>query len=110
MSTKTQEVSPLLRDLEARIAELRCRLLEPLETGKFRIREQGEDVTEIVAASLRKTVAAIEAVMVEYPRQEPTPDAGAVLHARPVEGEIDHAALSREHIARYPKIRAALAE
>lgn len=32
------------------------------------------------------------------------------LRARAVEGEIDHAALSREFIARYPKIRAALAE
>ncbi|MGA7265571.1 MAG: hypothetical protein WA709_26615 [Stellaceae bacterium] len=33
-----------------------------------------------------------------------------VLRARPVTGEIDYAELSREHIARYPKIRAALAE
>ena len=34
----------------------------------------------------------------------------AVLRAQPVEGEVDYAKLSREHIARYPKIRAALAE
>ena len=33
-----------------------------------------------------------------------------VLRARPVEGEIGYAELSREHIARYPKIRARLAE
>ena len=33
-----------------------------------------------------------------------------VLHARPVKGEIDYTELSREHIARYPKIRAALAK
>jgi uncharacterized surface protein with fasciclin (FAS1) repeats len=33
-----------------------------------------------------------------------------VLRARPVEGDIDFAELSREHIARYPKIRAALAK
>jgi hypothetical protein len=33
-----------------------------------------------------------------------------VLRARPVTGEIDYAELSREHIARYPKIRAALAK
>ena len=33
-----------------------------------------------------------------------------VLQARPVEGDIDHEALSREFIARFPKIRAALAE
>jgi hypothetical protein len=36
--------------------------------------------------------------------------ATAVLRARPVEGEIDHEALSREFMARFPKIRAALAE
>ena len=33
-----------------------------------------------------------------------------VLRARPVEGEIDHEALSREFMARYPKLRAALAK
>lgn len=32
------------------------------------------------------------------------------LRARPVEGEIDHAALSREFMERFPKIRAALAQ
>jgi hypothetical protein len=34
----------------------------------------------------------------------------ATLRARPVEGEIDHEALSREFMARYPKLRAALAK
>jgi len=33
-----------------------------------------------------------------------------VLRARPVTGKIDYAELSREHLARYPKIRAALAK
>jgi hypothetical protein len=33
-----------------------------------------------------------------------------VLRARPVTGNIDYAELGREHMARYPKIRAALAE
>lgn len=37
-------------------------------------------------------------------------DEGSALHARPVPGKIDYAKLSREHLARYPKIRAALAE
>ena len=32
------------------------------------------------------------------------------LRARPLKGEIDHAALSREHMKRYPRIRAALAK
>jgi len=33
-----------------------------------------------------------------------------IMRGRPVEGEIDYAELSREHITRYPKIRAALAK
>ena len=33
-----------------------------------------------------------------------------VLRARPVAGEVDHEALSREFMARFPKIRATLAE
>jgi hypothetical protein len=33
-----------------------------------------------------------------------------IMPARPVEGEIDYAELSREHIARYPRIRTVLAE
>jgi hypothetical protein len=36
--------------------------------------------------------------------------ADVVLRARPAEGEIDYGELSREHIKRYPKIRAALAK
>jgi hypothetical protein len=38
-----------------------------------------------------------------------SPDSN-VLRAHPVAGEIDYAELSREHMTRYPKIRAALAE
>ena len=41
------------------------------------------------------------------PRQ---PAEGEVLRARPLEGEDDHKALSREFMARFPKIRAALAK
>ena len=37
------------------------------------------------------------------------PEPKKILRAKPVEGEVDHAALSREHMARYPKIRASLA-
>jgi len=33
-----------------------------------------------------------------------------VLRARPVKGKVDHEALSREFMARFPKIRAALAK
>jgi len=37
-------------------------------------------------------------------------DKAEVLRAKPVKGEVDWTELSREHIARYPKIRARLAE
>jgi hypothetical protein len=37
-------------------------------------------------------------------------DTATVLSAQPSEGDIDYPALSREHIRRYPKIRARLAE
>jgi hypothetical protein len=36
--------------------------------------------------------------------------ADRVRRARPAEGEIDYGELSREHMARYPRIRAALAK
>jgi hypothetical protein len=35
---------------------------------------------------------------------------GKVLRARPIDGDIDYIELSREHLSRYPKIRAALAK
>ena len=35
---------------------------------------------------------------------------GKVLRAKPVEGEVDQAALSREFMTRFPKLRAALAK
>ena len=44
-------------------------------------------------------------------KSEPKPARkGKVLRAKPVKGEIDHVALISEHMARYPKIIAALAE
>jgi hypothetical protein len=48
-------------------------------------------------------------------KQAPKPSAqprgrDAVLRARPVEGEVDHSALTREIIAKFPKILAALAK
>jgi hypothetical protein len=33
-----------------------------------------------------------------------------VLRAKPVKGEVDHEALTREFMARFPKLRAALAK
>ena len=43
------------------------------------------------------------------PKQQ-SDSTSAVLRARPVKGKIDYAELSREHLARYPKILAALAK
>lgn len=43
-------------------------------------------------------------------RTEKQHDKAQVLRARPVAGEVDWTELSREHIRRYPKIRARLAE
>ena len=47
---------------------------------------------------------------VAKPAAKQRPDENKILRARPVKGEVDHAALSREFIARFPKIRAALAK
>jgi hypothetical protein len=44
------------------------------------------------------------------PAVKQLPNKKKVMRARPVKGEIDHAALSREFMARFPKIRAALAK
>jgi hypothetical protein len=45
----------------------------------------------------------------KIPPPKPLAEKHPILRARPVKGEVDHTALSREHMARYPKIRAALA-
>ncbi len=37
-------------------------------------------------------------------------DPGKILRARPIAGDVDHAELSREFMARFPKVRAALAK
>jgi hypothetical protein len=44
------------------------------------------------------------------PAAKQRPGKKKILRARPVKGEIDHTALSREFMARFPKIRAALAK
>ena len=37
-------------------------------------------------------------------------DEKKILRAKPVKGDVDHEALSREFMARFPKLRAALAK
>ena len=69
-----------------------------------RAREESVEVAEASLALYRELKDKLARLAAER-----GPD-GRVLHARPVAGEIDYAELSREHIARYPKIRARLAE
>jgi hypothetical protein len=55
----------------------------------------------------------LDAIMDTLEKKNTVPKPAAdkkVLRARPLKGAIDYAELSREHIARYPKIRARLAE
>jgi hypothetical protein len=48
---------------------------------------------------------------VDKPKQPETKQAkDKPLRARPIKGEVDHEALSREFMARFPKLRAALAK
>lgn len=69
-----------------------------------RTREQSIGIAEAWLALYRELHAKLLLLAAE---RRP---AGEVLRARPVEGEVDYAELSREHIARYPRIRATLAE
>lgn len=62
-------------------------------------------VTQIVLPEKLKSGNSRESATVERRAA-----ASEVLRARPVEGEIDYDELSREHIARYRNIRAALAK
>jgi hypothetical protein len=69
-----------------------------------RMREQTIAVAEAWLALYRELHAELLRLAAE---RRP---AGEILRARPVEGEGDHEALTREIIARFPKILAALAE
>jgi hypothetical protein len=79
-----------------------------------RYRQQAEQFRELaedeVVADLRAKLLDLAASYDETAgRLSPEGDR-QILRARPVEGEVDHAALSREFIARFPKLRAALAK
>jgi hypothetical protein len=52
-----------VENLKTRIAEIRRDHLEPLESGRLRIHDAGVDVTIAEAASLRRNIASIEAVI-----------------------------------------------
>jgi hypothetical protein len=52
-----------VKALKTQIAEIRRDHLEPLESGRLTIHERGVDITKAEAASLRRNIASIEAVI-----------------------------------------------
>jgi hypothetical protein len=60
-------VEALKRD----IVEIRRDHLEPLESGRLRILQQGVDITEPEAASLRKNINSIETVIKNVVSEHP---------------------------------------
>jgi len=67
-----------------------------------------QQAVEIVTSYVSGYLEARDPLICVDAKQQMAPT--AVLSAPPFNGEVDYAELSREHIARYPKIRAALAE
>ena len=77
----------------------------PAARMKSQLAARGISVAEAAVEQLRQIVAVI---LEEQAR--PRAVDGATLHALPVRGEIDHETLTREIIARFPNILAALAQ
>lgn len=71
-------------------------------------REYSEQLTEVMVF----TLALLDELITKLTKLANERRIGGtpVLRAQPINGEIDYAELSREHIKRYPKIRARLAE
>ena len=53
----------ICKSSKTQIAEIRRDHLEPLESGRLTIHERGVDITKAEAASLRRNIASIEAVI-----------------------------------------------
>jgi hypothetical protein len=95
------------------------RLYPVMETLQQKIAEYGDAIDEEALEVLRDAVTSAFDWVTPYQTlctrllnlaSERRFAADGILRARPVGGEVDHEALSREFIARFPKIRAALAE
>jgi hypothetical protein len=105
MSPETR-IEPTMAQIDHQREIVRALLRDPtLPAASMRaqLAARGVSVEEATVEQLRKIV---DLVLEEQSRPAETKP----LRARPVEGEIDHEALSREFMARYPKIRAALAK
>jgi hypothetical protein len=80
-----------------------CEIKNPGDEPEFRITTGGETNQVYNADQLSFALD-------EWRSLAAMATSGETMRARPIEGEIDYPKLSREHIARYPKIRARLAE
>lgn len=105
VSAKEQEAETLFRPLIAGFKDLLGPSTNKFETGVQQLLRDSIDFLEGWLAHYRSLHEMLLRHLAE--RQAA---AKQVLRARPVAGEIDYAELSREHIARYRKIRAALAK
>jgi hypothetical protein len=97
---KAERLRPEMAALEEKLAKS-----HKLDSG---IRECFREVLDIAARSLDLYSAHRDRLLALSSDRKP--GLGTILRARPISGDIDYADLSREHIARYPKIRAALAK
>ena len=93
-----EKLLPLIEAVQAKLAT------KDMSPEVRRMREQSIAIAEAWFALYREFHAKLLRLAAE---RRPS---GEILRARPVEGQVDYAELSREHIARYPKIRATLAE
>jgi hypothetical protein len=80
-----------------------CYIRHPGDEPEFQIRTDGETIKVYNADQLPDALG-------EWQNIARSATTVGTMRARPAEGEIDHAALSREFMARFPKIRAALAK
>jgi hypothetical protein len=75
----------------------------PAKSMRAQLAARGVSVEEAAVEQLRKIVGLVL-------EEQSRPAEAKPLHAHPVAGEIDHEALTRDIIARFPNILAALAE
>jgi hypothetical protein len=111
------EIRDLAAATRSEMHESRERIGPAVEILNAALREHANDAE--LSQILRQALEVVPGVLVLFhdlhqsllelaAKRETGPD--QVLRARPVTGEIDHEALTREIIARYPKILAALAK
>jgi ribosomal protein S7 len=93
--------------LHPQIDALQRKLADPGNDMPLEVREARQQSIEVAEGWLALYCDYREMLLRLAAERRP---ADVVLHANPVQGEVDHAALSREFIARFPKLRAALAK